>query len=577
MWLLAIVVLVFRVTCAEPRDQASYVSFNYSLLVGTTQRFNLARGLNYSFRVNFTSHNLSAIVFQLHAQRDNITLEYSAQDCQGYGCQTVGTDVGLVSIVKSGNNYAQYTAFVGCHGNQSDPIPVLAAAVSLAQNVPIPGGCTLTSALDIDPNLSLTLSTYETKVVFQDGDTGFPNGGVPPVCDGSTPGIGLQSLEYHMHNKYLPPRNYDPQVLFSIIEQMLTPMSLEEYGKDPTYSAIKHGDVKRVTYDSIYGQGVVYNVIAMDTGTQATSAYIPRATYACDFYSEEGCSIRSAVIDKVLSPFIGIAGLFLCFLGQHFFDAEIVIFNFLIFLYIGYLVLASATNWSHTVTLVGGLVISVVMTTLLFLLWFFTGWYLPFVLWFGGIMGFLLTAVVLFTPIGSLVAVFQVGYVYGLLLACGLVLWMIPCIAFPPVLNIVSSSLIGSYTFIFAICTYSYSPLLEVVMEVVKNASVTGYLQGRIDYPFESTDIGLSVLWLTMFVSGLMVQVAISLYSRHRRGPVYRAFPEKPFKRFRHWMQKGKRRGHMVATSIWKGERQPLLAQINPRYSSGESWSSSLP
>ena len=96
-------------------------------------------------------------------------------------------------------------------------------------------------------------------------------------------------------------------------------------------------------------------------------------------------------------------------------------------------------------------------------------------------------------------------------------------------------------------------------------------------HTLHTTDIGLSVLWLTMFVFGLMVQVAISQYSRHRRGPVYRAFPEKPFKRFRHWMQKGKRRGHMVATSIWKGERQPLLAQINPRYSSGESWSSSLP
>ena len=79
--------------------------------------------------------------------------------------------------------------------------------------------------------------------------------------------------------------------------------------------------VKRVTYDSIYGQGVVYNVIVMDTSTQATSAYIPRATYACDFYSEQGCDIRSEVIDKLLSPVIGLAGLFLCFLGQHFFDA----------------------------------------------------------------------------------------------------------------------------------------------------------------------------------------------------------------------------------------------------------------
>ena len=74
--------------------------------------------------------------------------------------------------------------------------------------------------------------------------------------------------------------------------------------------------VKRVTYDSIYGQGVVYNVIVMDTSTQATSAYIPQATYACDFYSEQGCDIRSEVIDKLLSPVIGLAGLFLCFLDN---------------------------------------------------------------------------------------------------------------------------------------------------------------------------------------------------------------------------------------------------------------------
>ena len=90
--------------------------------------------------------------------------------------------------------------------------------------------------------------------------------------------------------------------------------------QDPSYSAIKYGDVKRVTYDSIYGQGVVYNVIAMDTTSQATSAYIPRATYACDFYSAQGCSIQAAMIDKVLSPLVGLAGLFLCFLGHHFFD-----------------------------------------------------------------------------------------------------------------------------------------------------------------------------------------------------------------------------------------------------------------
>eukprot|EP00731_Ephydatia_muelleri_P005796 Em0003g44a len=437
-------------------------------------------------------------------------------------------------------------AFISCHGNQCDPIPVLAAAVPLLQSVPIPGGCTLTSALDTDPNLFLTLSTDETSVVFQDGDTGFYNGDVPPVCDGG-------------------------ERLWSAVIG-----SLEEYDKDPKYTAIKYGDVKRVTYDSIYGQGVVYNVIVMDTSTQATSAYIPRATYACDFYSEQGCDIRSEVIDKLLSPVIGLAGLFLCFLGQLFFDAEIVIFNCLIFLYFGYLLLASVTNWSHAGRLAGGMLISVVMTTLLFLFWFFTGWYLLFVLGFGSMMGYLLTALLLFTPIGSVVPVFQIGYVYGLLLACGLVIWMIPFIAFPPILNIVSSSLVGSYAFVFAICTYWYSPLIEVVMEVVKNASIRGYLQGRIDYPFGSTDIGLSVLWLAVLVLGVCVQVSILQYTKHRRGPVFRAFPKKPYERFHRWL-KSKRRGHVRATPTWQREKQPLLTPANPQYSAGESWESSSP
>ena len=55
----------------------------------------------------------------------------------------------------------------------------------------------------------------------------------------------------------------------------------------------------------------------------------------------------------------------------------------------------------HTEQLAGALVISIVMTTLVSLLWFFTGLYIMFVLWFGGMMGYLTTAVILFTPIGE--------------------------------------------------------------------------------------------------------------------------------------------------------------------------------
>ena len=50
------------------------------------------------------------------------------------------------------------------------------------------------------------------------------------MCDSAGTGsTGVQYLEYHVHNKYIPPRNYDPQELFNIIEEMLTPQSMEQY------------------------------------------------------------------------------------------------------------------------------------------------------------------------------------------------------------------------------------------------------------------------------------------------------------------------------------------------------------
>ena len=49
---------------------------------------------------------------------------------------------------------------------------------------PIPGGCSLTSDLYIDPNIDLTYSAYSTVIKFQDSDIGFsPSFQSYPVCD----------------------------------------------------------------------------------------------------------------------------------------------------------------------------------------------------------------------------------------------------------------------------------------------------------------------------------------------------------------------------------------------------------
>ena len=43
-----------------------------------------------------------------------------------------------------------------------------------------------------------------------------------------------------------------------------------------------------MSYASTPGQGVVYNVIARDLLTGATSVYVPMVTYSCDFYAKIG-------------------------------------------------------------------------------------------------------------------------------------------------------------------------------------------------------------------------------------------------------------------------------------------------
>ena len=40
-------------------------------------------------------------------------------------------------------------------------------------SAPIPGGCTLTSSIETDPNIKLNFTTYTTTVRFEDGNLGY--------------------------------------------------------------------------------------------------------------------------------------------------------------------------------------------------------------------------------------------------------------------------------------------------------------------------------------------------------------------------------------------------------------------
>ena len=66
-----------------------------------------------------------------------------------------------------------------------------------------------------------------------------------------------------------------------------------------------------------------------------------------------------------------------------------------------------------------------------------------------------------------------------------IVLILIPAVIFPRALNIVSSAAVGSYLVTFGLGMFVFTSLNEILMRVVKNATVGGYINSEANYPFQ--------------------------------------------------------------------------------------------
>ena len=93
----------------------------------------------------------------------------------------------------------------------------------------------------------------------------------------------------------------------------------------------------------------------------------------------------------------------------------------------------------------------------------------------------------------------KISYVYGLLIICVTVVLLIPAVLFPRAMNIFTSSFVGSYLVIFGIGTFVLTSLTQILMRVIKNATVSGYMKTDANYPFQINGKGhmitLSLLW----------------------------------------------------------------------------------
>lgn len=476
------------------------------------QELLLRSGDAYNFSVTVPQQmqsTYSSFVFQVHSDEHKVTLTNTSASCTSTReCVTTGTHVGLVHVLSNPSRAANFSVQYICDKNSSGSSqqqPALIALVGIPKKDPIPGGCSLTSALEIDPGFSVTQKDDFFSINFQSSDIGYdPTQTAQPPCTDQFHFITRLEYTIFLHCLNSPTTNST----FQALRDMFSPSNTAQEIMNLTYT-----QAKRVRFYPTQQHGVLLNVVAWDKNrTASTSPYTPTVVYNCN-YSNGRCELSSPVLTWVSAILLGVLGLFLCFLAHRFFHAEVFLFTFLISLFSVYMALRS-TDWVDTDLLVGTTTcLGLALSLLLFVVWFFTNWQLIFFLLFGFSMGFVVTATLLFTPLGSY-SLLNVSYIYILILLSGLFFWMLPLVFFSTALNIVTSSLVGSYTIVFSIGLLVHSSVSDIVLRVVRTAAIDGYLSGRSYCRITSTDLILFVLWGVLCILGIIVQSGIHYLRR---------------------------------------------------------------
>lgn len=498
----------------------------------------------------------SSFVVQAHTfPSTTLTLTQTSNCEDSLSCTANGSNIGLV-----GNVTTSYSLTIASgSGVDGDGVAVLIAAVVNSPESPIPGGCAQTSHLADDPMITTTFTgySYSTLLTFNRSSAGH---GVTADVDSSCSARAVdKNITYTLYSRCVNANDFSQDSLFDAIKAVIT----QDTKHNNKLHDFTNDEPTRVTFDTTRGKGVVFNVLARYNG-QTPSPYVPVVSYSCDF-SSDGSGCRTPVVNYVFAVLLCLVGLFLCFLGHRYFHAEILLLSAVISSYVVFFILNAATRgeWPHTILLCSSVAIAVLPTLLLFLVWFFTGYYFFFVTLFGACMGYVLIATLLFTPLVKEWSWFSVSYVYILIVLLGMLIAVLPLLVFPRVQNIWCTSVLGGYCVIFSLGAITYSRVPDIVLKPANNAAIDGYIKAQFGCPFDIVDFALCSLWAFLISLGIIVQTVLTTYEERKFNKKqtmemtefhkqdYSPFPAAPYKLIKRYLKK--RRGTFV-------EQRPLLS-----------------
>ncbi|KAL2776707.1 transmembrane 7 superfamily member 3 precursor [Daubentonia madagascariensis] len=533
LWLLVLAVLASEhgvAGGAEAFGNSSEGLLEFSL--GKFRYFKLRRSFPEEAILHHISSNVTFIIFQIHSQYQNTTVSFSRTFLPN--ASETGTNRGLVFILRP----EQIMCTWHLKTLDAEPVQNVAIPLSYSERDPIPGGCNLEFDLDIDPNIYLEYNFFETTIKFAPANLGYARGADPPPCDVGTGRDSRWRLQYDVYQYFLPENDLTEKALLKHLQRMVQVSQVEANAvKVVTLTA---DDKTSVSFSSFPGQGAIYNVIVWDPFLNTSAAYVPAHTYACSFKTVEGnCASLGRVSTKVFFTLFALLGFFICFFGHRFWKTELFFVGFIFMGFFFYILTTRLTPIKYDVRLILTAITGSVGGIFLVATWWRFGILTLCMLCVGLVLGFLISSVTFFTPLGNL-KVFRDDGVFWVTFSGIAILIPVVFMGCLRILNILTCGVIGSYSVVLAVDSYLYTSLSYITLNVLRRALNEDFHSAFTNVPFQTNDFIILAVWGMLAVSGITLQI------RRERGRPF--FPPHPYK-------------------LWKQERDRRVTNIlDPSY-----------
>ncbi|XP_058414602.1 transmembrane 7 superfamily member 3 isoform X2 [Diceros bicornis minor] len=471
--------------------------------MGTFRYFELNRSFPKEAILRHISSNVTFLIFQTHSQYQNTTVSFSKTLLPN--TSGTGTDKGLVFTLRPEHSVCTWYL----ETLDAEPVQNVAIPLSYSERDPIPGGCNLEFDLDIDPNIYLEYNFFETTIKFAPANLGHARGTRALPCDIGTGQDSRWRLQYEVYQYFLPEKDLTEEGLLQHLQRMAeVPQVLANAIKVATLTA---NDKTSVSFSSLRGQGVIYNVIVWDPYLNTSAAYVPAHTYACSFEAVEGnCS-----------------------------SLELFFVGFIFMGFFFYVLITRLTTIKYDVRLILTAITGSVGGIFLVAAWWRFGILALCMLCVGLVLGSLVSSVTLFTPLGNL-KIFRDDGVFWVTFTCIAILVPVVFLGCLRILNILTCGFVGSYSVVLAVDSYLYTSLSYITLNVLKRALSTDFRRALTSVPFQTNDFIILAVWGMLAVSGITLQI------RRERGRP--SFPPHPYK-------------------LWKRERERRVTNIlDPSY-----------